>query len=86
MWGRTDESYAWLAATLTIDCFRKLIPDTSELEIHRFELPNLRSLNFVVVGLLGEGVASSIRFDAQAKSLGEFLRSRLVDLPDALLV
>ncbi|MEO2034182.1 MAG: acyclic terpene utilization AtuA family protein [Planctomycetaceae bacterium] len=86
VWGRTDESYAWLAATLTIDCFRKLIPETSELEIHRFELPNLRSLNFVVVGLLGEGVASSIRFDAQAKSLGEFLRSRLVDLPDALLV
>lgn len=86
VWGRTDESYAWLAATLTIDCFRQLIPETSKLEVHRFEIPNLRSLNFVVVGLLGEGVASSIRFDGQAKSLGEYLRSRLIELPEALLV
>jgi hypothetical protein len=34
---------------------------------------------------LGEGVSSSTRFDPQAKSLGEYLRSRLVDLPEALL-
>ena len=43
--------------------------------------PNLRALNFVVVGLLGEGVASSTRPDPQAKGLGEYLRSRLVDIP-----
>jgi len=40
----------------------------------------------VVVGILGEGVASTTRNDAQAKSLGEFLRSRTVDLPVALLI
>jgi hypothetical protein len=39
----------------------------------------------VVVGLLGEGVASSARPDPQAKGLGEYLRSRVVDLPTALL-
>jgi len=39
----------------------------------------------VVHGLLGEGVASSTRPDAQAKSLGEFLRARLVDIPDDVL-
>jgi hypothetical protein len=39
----------------------------------------------VVVGLLGEGVASSTRPDPQAKSLGEYLRSRLVDIPVSLL-
>ena len=43
------------------------------------------SLNFVIVGLLGEGVASSTRPDPQAKGLGEYLRSRLVPLPLALL-
>ncbi len=32
-------------------------------------------------GLLGEGVAASTRFDPQAKALGEWLRSRLVDIP-----
>jgi hypothetical protein len=30
----------------------------------------------VIVGLLGEGVASSTAFDPQAKGLGEYLRSR----------
>jgi hypothetical protein len=44
------------------------------------------ALNFVVHGLLGEGVASSTRPDAQAKSLGEYLRSRLVDIPEDILV
>ena len=50
-----------------------------------YPLPNLRAVNVVVHGLLGEGVASSTRFDPQAKGLGEYLRSRLVDLPVQLL-
>ena len=85
IWARSDEAYAWLAANLTIAKFEELVPETSGLEVRRFDLPNLRSLNFVVVGLLGEGVASSVRFDGQAKSLGEYLRSRVVDLPESLL-
>ena len=48
-------------------------------------LPNLRALNFVVDGLLGEGVGASTRFDPQGKALGEWLRSRYVDVPEALL-
>lgn len=85
VWGPSDEAYAWLAATMTVELFQQMIPETSSLEVRRFELPNLRALNFVVVGILGEGVASSIRFDGQAKSLGEYLRSRFVDLPESLL-
>ena len=54
------------------------------VEVQRYELANLRALNFVVVGLLGDGVASTTRFDAQAKGLGEYVRSRLVDVPTAL--
>ena len=51
----------------------------------RYELPNLAALNFVIVGLLGRGVAASARPDPQAKGLGEYLRSRLVDVPESLL-
>ena len=66
---------------------RKIGQGASEaLEVHRFDLPNLRALNFVILGLLGEGVASSTRPDPQANGLGEFLRSRLVELPESLLV
>jgi hypothetical protein len=85
LWTRDPEGYAWLRHALTIDVFRTLLPETASLEIRRFELPNLWALNFVVVGLLGEGVASSTRPDPQGKALGEYLRSRLLDIPDTLL-
>jgi hypothetical protein len=62
-----------------------LLPEADGLELRRFELPNLRALNVVVVGLLGEGVASSVRPDPQAKGLGEYLRSRTLDIPVSLL-
>jgi hypothetical protein len=38
-----------------------------------------------VRGLLGEGVASSTRLDPQAKTLGEYLRAKLIDIPSTLL-
>jgi hypothetical protein len=85
LWARTDEAWAWLDGFLTIDEFRTLLPEAGQLGIRRVAFPNLRALNFVVVGLLGEGVASSTRPDPQAKGLGEYLRSRVVDLPVGLL-
>ena len=85
LWARDDASYAWLAGWLTEDRFRELLPEAAGLALRRYELPNLRALNFVVVGLLGQGVAASTRPDPQAKGLGEYLRSRLADIPVALL-
>jgi hypothetical protein len=55
------------------------------LTVVRHVLPNLRALNFVVEGVLGEGVAAQHRFDPQAKALGEWLRSRHLDIPEVLL-
>ncbi|MGC1512055.1 MAG: acyclic terpene utilization AtuA family protein [Acidimicrobiales bacterium] len=86
LWARSDAGHQWLRAYLTVGRFRALVPEVEGLEVRRYDFPLLRSLNFVVVGLLGEGVGSSTRPDAQAKSLGEFVRSRVVDLPEALLV
>lgn len=83
VWVRTDEEYAWLEALLTVETLRTLVPDAGRVE--RFALPNLKALNFVLHGLLGEGVASSTRLDPQAKSLGEFLRAKHVDIPISLL-
>ncbi|HEY1601724.1 MAG TPA: acyclic terpene utilization AtuA family protein [Pirellulales bacterium] len=85
IWARSDLAYAWLASFLTIDQFKQLVPESVPLVVRRFEFPHLRALNIVVVGLLGEGVSSSTRPDAQAKSLGEYLRSRMVDVPLELL-
>jgi hypothetical protein len=84
VWARSDLAYAWLERFLTVERLQALLPETAAHELRRYELPNLRALNFVVVGLLGEGVASSLRPDPQAKSLGEWLRARWVELPEAL--
>ncbi len=86
IWGRTDDSYAWLRSFLTPDTVRELIgPEAAELEIEVFALPHLRAVNVLVHDILGAGVASSTRPDPQAKGLGEYLRSRVVDVPESLL-
>jgi hypothetical protein len=85
VWVRSPTAYPWLAAYLTVDRLRTLLPETRDLEIERFELPNLLALNFVVKALLGDGVAASLRSDPQAKSLGEYLRAKRVSIPETLL-
>ena len=84
-WARTDEAAGWLQGWLDEAAFRELLPEAADLKVSLYPLPNLRAVNVVVHGLLGEGVASSTRFDPQAKGLGEYLRSRLVDIPVRLL-
>ena len=85
LWARTDEAAAWLLAWLDEKAFRLLLPEADGLRVDLHPLPNLGAVNVVVHGLLGEGVASSTRFDPQAKGLGEYVRSRLVDVPVSLL-
>ncbi len=84
LWTWDDAAYEWLVQYLDCERLRQLVPEAAPLEVRRVELANLRALNFVIVGLLGEGVASSVRNDPQAKGLGEYVRSRWVDLPLAL--
>ncbi|MEU3353412.1 acyclic terpene utilization AtuA family protein [Streptomyces sp. NPDC037389] len=85
VWARGEGAWRWLAHELTVPRLRQLLPETAGFVVERHVLPNLRALNFVVHGLLGEGVASQARFDPQAKAVGEWLRSRHVDLPESLL-
>ena len=85
VWVRTEDHWRWLASTLSVDKLRELLPEVADLPVTRHVLPNLFAVNFVVEGILGEGVAYQARFDPQAKGLGEWLRSRYVDIPEALL-
>ncbi|HVM97837.1 MAG TPA: hypothetical protein VMT89_15685, partial [Candidatus Acidoferrales bacterium] len=85
LWVKNSGAYAWLASYLSVERFKELVPEAQALKVERFELPNLLSLNFVVYGLLGDGVAASTRSDPQAKSFGEFVRAKMVDIPRSLL-
>jgi hypothetical protein len=85
VWVRTEDQWRWLAHTLTVDKLRELLPETVDLPVTRHLLPNLRAVNFVIEDILGQGVAYQARFDPQAKGLGEWLRSRHIEIPEELL-
>lgn len=82
---RRAAAAAWLMAELTPDRLRELLPEAADLEVEVHPFPELAGVNVVIHGLLGEGVASSTRLDPQAKALGEWLRARVVDVPEGLL-
>ncbi|WP_442785653.1 acyclic terpene utilization AtuA family protein [Actinacidiphila sp. DG2A-62] len=85
LWARDDLAYAWLRGWLDVPRLRALLPETARLPVSRYELPGLRAVNFVVHGLLGDGVAASTAADPQAKALGERLRGCLADIPEKLV-
>ncbi len=85
LWARSAAAYSWLLEMLDLPTFKSLLPETAPLHVERYLLPNLHAVNFVVDGLLGEGVAYNARHDPQAKALGEWLRSRVVEIPERLL-
>jgi acyclic terpene utilization AtuA family protein len=85
LWAVSPAAYAWLRGYLTVDRLRELLTEAADLDIDRYELPNLLAVNFVIHGLLAPGVSGTTRPDAQAKGLGEYLRSRLVPIPAGLI-
>jgi hypothetical protein len=85
VWARDEAAWPWLASTLTVGKLRELLPEAASLPVTRHLLPNLRAVNFVIEGLLGQGVAAAARFDPQAKAVGEWLRARYLEIPEELL-
>ena len=85
VWAKTDSAYSFLHEFLTIEKLKELLPDLEKFEIDRYELSNIKSLNFYVHEILEDGVSSNNRKDGQAKSLGEYLRAKIIDIPNVLL-
>jgi hypothetical protein len=86
IWVRDPDAWEWLVSTLTVDELRRLLPETRDLPITRHRLPNLGAVNFMIRGLLGAGATSTLRLDAQAKALSEWLRARIAKVPRRLVV
>ena len=84
-----SEQYAarvtWLTKLVSPRKVRELVPEAAELDVEVYPLPNLGGVNVLIRGLLGDGVAASTRFDPQAKGLGEWVRSRMVNTQEDLL-
>ena len=85
VWAKTQDAYSYLFEFLTVEKVKELLPDLAEYKIDRHELPNILSLNFYVHGILQDGDSSSTRLDGQAKSFGEYLRAKNIEVPESLI-
>lgn len=85
VWAKTPAAYGFLTQFLSVEKLKNLLPDMAPYGIERHLLPNLLAVNFYIQGVLGEGVAASFRNDPQAKTLGEYLRAKIIEAPAAIL-
>lgn len=85
LWANSAEAYAFLESYLSVDEFKKLLPDLRDYDITRYELPNIFAVNFLVKDILGQGVSSSTRMDGQGKTLGEYIRAKIIQAPLAII-
>jgi hypothetical protein len=81
LWADTEPVARWLCDSFDVGQFKEALPESAAFEVSRYPLPNLRAVNFVVHGILGWGVASTLRLDTQAKGMAERLRSHAVLVP-----
>ena len=85
VWAKNSHAFSFLYDFLTVDKLKDLLPDLQEFKIERFELANINSLNFYIHDILQDGVSSNNRKDGQAKSLGEYLRSKKIKVPKSII-
>ena len=76
------EWYPLIARELTLARVRAHFADVIEGEVERFELPNLRALNFLLHGALDGGGTLSLKTDAQGKVFSTALLRLVLDIPD----
>ncbi|KAH8694196.1 hypothetical protein BGW36DRAFT_399327 [Talaromyces proteolyticus] len=84
---RNADEYSWLQSFLTISRLQELLGDdwpegeNNQPRVERCEFPNLFAVHFIILDFLDGGIASSSRIDGLGKGVGEYLRSRVVDIP-----
>ena len=76
---------SWSSWRRVPDRLAALLRELRGYDIRVYPLPNLLAVNVVIVGLLGNGVAASLRENPQAKSLGERFRAVRAAVPASLI-
>lgn len=77
-----DAVYAALVREVTAERVRAHFGRFVRGEVQRFEVPNVRALNFVLHEALDGGAARSLRSDPLGKSFGSLLLRMRVSLSD----
>ena len=82
---KTPALYEFLEKTLTTAVVKEFFKDICKGEVVRYEVPNLRSLNFILHNSLGGGGTETLITDAQGKVHGLAMLHMELDVPDQLL-
>ncbi len=77
----TDAGYRLLRETVTAERVKRHFSQICFGEVERFEVPNLRALNFLLHDSLGGGGSESVKTDAQGKTHGQALLLMAIPLP-----
>ena len=82
---RTPEIYEFLRKELTTERVKAHFGQICLGKVDRYELPNLRAINFILHDSLGGGGTETQKTDAQGKVHGLAMLHMELDVPDALL-
>ena len=77
-----DRGYEILKAWLTPDRIKAHFGEIVKGRVDRYDLPNLRGLNFILHDSLGGGGSASLKTDAQGKTHGMALLRMTIEVPD----
>ena len=82
------DEYEWLRTYFTRGRLQTLIGNDwrKEYFIERIELPQIYAVHFVVYGILGRGVSSSVILDSLGKGFADYIRSKYIDIPEKFVL
>ena len=83
--GRSPECYVWLRENVAAECIKKWFESISRGVVHRYLVPNLWALNFLLDESLGGGGTVSLYMDPQGKTYSQALLRCQVEVPKPLL-
>ena len=81
----TEAGYRLLERELTPERVKAHFSTICLGSVDRFEVPNLKALNFILHDSLGGGGSESVKTDAQGKTLSLGLLQMQVEVPDELV-
>lgn len=78
----TNEGYEIIKKYLTVEKVKEYFKGICFGKVERFEMPNIRALNFLLHNSLGGGGTISLRHDAQGKTLASALLRMELEIED----
>jgi hypothetical protein len=77
----TEAGFRLLQRLLTVERVKQHFSALCKGDVERFEVPNLKAINFILHDSLGGGGSESVKTDAQGKTHGQALLRMELDLP-----